>query len=99
MTQILLTRHAIVRTAQRGFAGDDIDLIMLIGTEVEDGYFVRNKDCEAMERQLRRLADQVRRLKGKFVVVADNHVVTAYQAGKAKERHLLRRAEQRNFAR
>ncbi len=99
MTQISLTRHAIMRAAQRGIAGDDLDLIMLIGTEVKDGYFVRNKDCEAVERQLRHLADQVRRLKGKYVVVADDHIVTAYQAGKTKERRLLRRAEQRNFAR
>ena len=99
MTDLSLTRHAIVRAAQRGIAGDDLDLIMLIGTEVEDGYFVRNKDCEAVGRQLRHLADQVRRLKGKYVVVAADRLVTVYQAAKTKERRLLRRAEQRNLAR
>lgn len=97
MTQISLTRHAIMRAAQRGIANDDLDLVMLIGTEVEDGYFVRNKDCEAMERQLRRLADRVRHLKGKYVVVADAQIVTVYQAGRTKEQRLMRRAEQRNF--
>lgn len=87
-----LTKHALARMAQRAISSADIDLIMLIGTEVEDGYLVRGKDRQAAERQLKQLLDQVRRLEGKRAVVADSRVVTAYHACPAKERNLLRAA-------
>ncbi len=98
MKAMSLTNHAIVRAIQRGISDDDLSLIMLIGTEVADGFFVRNKDCEATERHLRHLADRVRRLKGKRMVVAEDRIVTTYHASHKTERRLLRRAEQRNFA-
>lgn len=90
-----LTHHAVIRMVQRAISKDDLDLIMLIGIEVEDGYLVRSKDCQAAERQLKHLLNQVRRLDGKRVVVADGRVVTAYHAHPAKERSLLRGSEQR----
>src|SRR5262245_8023173 len=90
------TLHATTRIAQRGLSSD-LDLIVLVGTEVSDGYFVREKDCEALEQQLRQLISRIRRLRGKFVVVANSKVVTAYHAGKRKERHLLRHSEERNM--
>jgi hypothetical protein len=86
----MLTRHAVVRMGQRAIREDDVDLIVLIGTEVEGGYLVRSKDRQAAERQLKQLLNQVRRLDGKRVVVADGRVVTAYHAEPAKERSLLR---------
>jgi hypothetical protein len=36
--------------AQRGFADDDLELIRWIGTEVEGGYLVREKDFQALDR-------------------------------------------------
>jgi hypothetical protein len=90
-----LTQHALIRMAQRAIENDDLDLIMTIGTEVEDGYLVRAKDCQAFERMLKRLMEQVRRLNGKRVVVAGDRVVTAYRARPAKARCLLRRSGQR----
>lgn len=38
------TSHAILRLAQRGIATDDIGLILPVGTEISDGYLVREKD-------------------------------------------------------
>jgi len=93
-----LTQHAMIRMVQRAISIDDLDLIMLIGTEVEDGYLVRSKDCRAAERRLKQLLDQVRRLDGKRVVVVDGKVVTAYHAHPAKERRLLRGSEERSRA-
>jgi hypothetical protein len=90
-----LTQHALIRMAQRGFQADDSDLIKLFGTRVEDGFLVLNKDCQAVERELKRLQDRIRRLSGKRLVVAGDRVVTAYHARPAKERRLLRHAEQR----
>jgi hypothetical protein len=47
MSTLEPTRHAMTRLAQRAIAGEDLDLIMLIATEVEDGYIVRAKDARA----------------------------------------------------
>ena len=74
---------------------DDLDLIMRIGTEVEDGYLVRAKDYQAVERALNRLMERVRRLSGKRVVIAGDRIVTVYRARPSKDRCLLRQAEQR----
>ena len=92
-----LTRHAIQRMGQRGFQEDDLELIRLIGTEVEGGFLVLNRDCLAAERELKRLQERIRRLGGKRLVVAGGHDVTAYRAGKATERHLVRRSGDREF--
>jgi len=90
-----LTRHAATRIAQRGIAQGDLDLISLIGTPVEGGYLVREKDFQALEQELKRLRDRARRLVGKRVVLDGDYVVTAYHACRSKERRLLRGLEHR----
>ncbi len=97
MTATLFTHHGTLRAAQRGIDGDDIDLVMMIGTEVEGGYFVRDKDCEAVEQNLKHLMDRLRRLRGKRIVVANGRIVTAYHARPKKERRLLQRVQNRNL--
>jgi len=97
MSSAKLTRHAVARMGQRGFYDDDLDLIRLIGTEVEDGYIVPNRDRQAAERELKRLLERIRRLHVKRVVVASGRVVTVYHAGKAMERRLVRGAEDRSW--
>jgi hypothetical protein len=84
--------------AQRAFRIEDIDLIMMIATEVEDGYIVREKDCQAVERELKRQLDRIRRLKGKRLVVQDGAVVTAYHAARDTERRLLRDVAEGNLS-
>ncbi len=88
-----LTNHAATRMAQRGVTNDDLELIRWVGTEVEGGYLVREKDFQALDRELKRLRDHVRRLVGKRLVIADGRVVTAYHATHRTERRLLRGAE------
>jgi len=95
MTSEVLTQHALIRMAQRGIKIGDAELIMMIGTEVEDGQFVRTKDCQTFERAVKQLIKRVWRLNGKRVVLAGGCVVTAYHTCPAKERQLLRHAEQR----
>jgi hypothetical protein len=92
---LCLTAHARMRMSQRGIANDDLELIKWIGTEVEGGYLVREKDYQALDRQLKRLRDHARRLVGKRLVVEGNRLVTAYHATRTKERRLLRGAEER----
>jgi hypothetical protein len=44
MSTLVLTEHAAMRMAQRSISLKDVELIVLIGTEVEGGYCVREKD-------------------------------------------------------
>ena len=98
MSGLRLTQHAVSRMAQRGIALGDIELITWIGTEIEGGYLVRQKDFQVLERELNQLRDRARRLVGKRVVMHGDQVVTAYHAHVTHERRLLRRAERRALA-
>lgn len=83
--------------AQRGLAVSDVELIMEIGSEVEDGYFLRAKDCQAVERALKCLLQRIRRLEGKRLVVRNGSLVTAYHSNHRKAQRLLRRAAERDL--
>lgn len=90
MSAFLPTRHGTVRMAQRGFNMSDAELIALVGTEVEDGYLMRQVDYQEIERVLKKFLDRVRGLRGKRLVVANGRIVTAYHATDNRQRQLLR---------
>jgi hypothetical protein len=90
MSKLAITTHAAVRMAQRGMNLKDSELIILIGTEVDDGYLVRSKDYQEMERLLKKLLQRLRRVVGKRLVIAEDRIVTAYHASKACQRQMLR---------
>ena len=90
MNPLYPTAHAAMRMSQRGLATEDIELICWIGTEVEGGFLVREKDFQALECELKRLRDQVRKLVGKRLVLKGDRVITAYHASRSKQRVLLR---------
>ena len=90
MSALTLTQHAIVRMSQRGIRPRDLELAQYIGTEVEEGILVREKDYRNFERQIKKMLDDARRLVGRRLVQKDGVVVTAYHATTAKERRLLR---------
>jgi hypothetical protein len=94
MNPLVPTKHSAERTAQRSLRINDPDLIALIGTAVEDGYLVRTKDYQEIERALKQLLQRFRRLVGKRVVTVDGRIVTAYHATKTFERRLLRHAQE-----
>jgi hypothetical protein len=97
MKALHLTAHGAVRIAQRGITGDQVELIRRIGTEVEGGYLVREKDFQALDRELKQLRDQVRRLVGKRLVLEGDRLVTAYHALPGKQRQLLRDKQARSL--
>ena len=80
--------------AQRGLPLGDAELIPLVGTEVDDGYLVRSKDIQALEREIKNFLTRIRRLEGKRLVTVEGRVVTAYRATRRQERRLLRRAHE-----
>lgn len=86
----VLTKHGLARLRQRGIAMNDLELLELIGSEVEDGLFVREKDYQMFERALKHALHRARRLVGKRWVISDGYVVTAYHANKRKTNRLLR---------
>jgi hypothetical protein len=94
---MIVTRHAAIRMAQRSIRLQDADLIALLGTKVDDGYLVREKDCQAAEHFIKKVLDRIRRLRGKRLVVSDGRVLTAFHASSRQERRLLRAAEERDF--
>jgi len=97
MTAFTLTDHAAIRMAQRGIPQRDAELIALIGTEVDDGYLVRARDCQVAEREIKGLLQRIRRLQGKRLVTADGRIVTAFQVSRRQERRLLRYSHERNL--
>jgi hypothetical protein len=86
-----LTAHAAVRITQRGIALNDLDLITWLGTEVDGGYLVREKDFAELDRELKHFRQRVKRLVGKRLVIDGNRVVTGYHLVPENERRLLRR--------
>jgi hypothetical protein len=46
MNTLTITEHAAVRMSQRGIMPKDAELIILIGTEIDDGYLVREKGLQ-----------------------------------------------------
>jgi hypothetical protein len=90
MNPLTITNHAAVRMAQRGIMPKDAELIALVGTEVEDGYFVRDKDIQPIERALKELLQRLRRIAGKRLIVRSGRIVTAYHPTEGTERHILR---------
>ena len=97
MNRLMMTSHAAVRMAQRSISMKDSELIVLIGTEVDDGYFVRIKDYHEVERDLKKLLQRLRRVVGKRLVVAEGRIVTAYHASKTCHRQTLRNAHECEF--
>jgi len=76
MSTLTLTNHAAVRMAQRGIIPKDSELIVLIGTEVDDGYLVRDKDYQEVEHALKHFLQRCRRIVGKRLIVKNDRIVT-----------------------
>jgi hypothetical protein len=97
MSALAVTKHAATRMSQRGIVPNDAELIVLIGTQIDDGYLVRERDYREAEQSLKQLLQNFRRLVGKRLVVKNGQIVTAYRASKQKERYLLRAGRDRNL--
>jgi hypothetical protein len=91
MTNLAITHHAAVRLAQRALAPTDIELIMDLGAEVRDGYFMRARDAREAIAVLRALERQIERLSGQYAVTAGDTLVTAYTPSRKRSRRILRR--------
>jgi hypothetical protein len=90
MSDLTLTNHAVARMAQRAILPSDLEIILAVGSEVEGGILVREKDIECVERAVRSLLKRLQKMKGKRLVMADGCVVTAYHATDREQHRLMR---------
>jgi hypothetical protein len=85
--------HAQQRISQRGLTEPDVALIVAYGTETKDGFFLRQQDVRAVEGELKILLSALDRLRGKYVVLSGETVITAYHPTKPKVKRILRNAQ------
>jgi hypothetical protein len=97
MRDLLFTVDTVSRFAQRGLRATDAEIAAMLGIEVKDGLLLMHRQCDAVARNLRDLADRVSRLRGTFFVTDGKVVKTAYRPTRRKQRRLMRRAEERNL--
>lgn len=97
MKTLTITNHAAVRMAQRGILPKDAELIARIGTEVEDGYLVCEKDYQEVEHAVKRWLQRCKRIVGKRLVVKNNRIVTAYHPSRKYKSRLLREMRKANL--
>lgn len=95
MNNLELTNHANERLSQRGMTLADAVMIVDFGTEVDGGFIFLEKNCDALECELRATLRKVRRLRGKRVVLKGTNLVTAFHATNRTMRKLVRCSEER----
>ena len=91
------SKHGSARAAQRNFKDADVELVLTLGSEVADGYLMRECDCLAAERELKSAIQRIRRLRGKRLVVKDGVIVTVFHATAKETARVLRRSDERQL--
>jgi len=84
-----LSTHADGRIRQRGLRASDVALVVAHGTPVRDGYLLRARDVARAEGELKRTITRLNRLRGTFVAVADDTVLSVYRPCRVRRRKLL----------
>ena len=85
--------HARKRMQQRAMSLTDVETIVSNGTQVGDGYLLRERD---VNKEVARLKSQIRvleRLRNRAVICDRGTVITVYPAAKRKQKQLLRSAD------
>lgn len=87
-----ISRHAQCRMQQRGgLRSIDLELILTYGTPVQDGVQLTAQDVDEMTAQRKAEICHLERLRGMFVPMDGNTVLSVYKPGRNKQRHLRRR--------
>ncbi len=85
------TIHAETRMQHRAICPSDLQFLEAHATIIDEGYLLTNKDVQAIEAEAKRLITKAHRLKGMFLAVSDDVVITVYRAHKKNKcRKLLR---------
>lgn len=87
-----MTLHARTRARQRGLTAKDLALAMAVGTHTVDGVFVRRADADASIRELKKQIAMIERLKGLYIAMPQDRVVTLFRPDRSREQAILRHA-------
>lgn len=93
-----LTAHAQARVRQRGYRGDDLDLVLQHGTAGAEAAVLTRLDVDHRVRALKKEIQALERLSGTAVVTGGEAVKTVYRPDKRRMRRMLRHSS-RDLAR
>ena len=86
-----LSTHAEQRMQQRGFRKQDIDLVRVWGTPVDDGILLLQKDVAEAMRRKEPAIDRLRHLCDTILVIRNGVVVTCFRGTEKRIKRTLRR--------
>lgn len=84
MGAVELSKHAAERVRQRGYRERDIDLVLEHGQPVPNGVLLTARDVAHAEAELKQKLARLERLKGTFVAVKDETVLSVYRPGNVR---------------
>jgi hypothetical protein len=94
MLNYQLTQHAKTRMPQRNLKKSDLDIVLTLGTEINDGVILTNNDASQAIRELKDEIKRVERLTNLFVVIENEALITAYRPRPSKMKKIMRRRRQ-----
>ena len=97
MASLTITKHAKTRFSQRSISEHDLKLVMIMASEVDDGFMILNRDYKALESEVKRILQRAKRLVGKRFVIEGETVITAYHCNKGKTKTLLQHSRSRSM--
>ena len=83
MTDLTITRHGEIRMSKRGIRETDVKVLQIHGTKIgQDRIMLKKRDAAKAIQALKKQIAHIERLKGKVIVVANGHLITAYHRTK-----------------
>ena len=86
------SNHARTRMRQRAMSSTDVGTIVGHGTQVRDGYLLRERDVSEAVSRLKHQIRTLERLRNRAVICDKGTVITMYPASKRKQKQLLNSA-------
>ena len=84
------SNHARRRMRQRAMSSTDVETIVVHGTQVRDGYLLRERDVNEAVSRLKRQIRTLERLRNRAAICDRGTVITAYPTSRRKQKQLLR---------
>ena len=88
-----LSRHGEIRFSQRGVRPADLDLIIEYASEVDDGLLIMRRDVQRIEADMKKQLDRIQKLEGKYIVIRDDTIVTAFHLRNRQSKTLLSKSQ------
>lgn len=84
------TKHFRMRMQQRAVRDSDVELILQIGTQTDQGILVRDKDAQQAIAKREWEIERILRFVGQCVILQGDSLITTYKASPRRQKMLLR---------